>query len=190
MHWRSTIENYIRHIRDQALRRMQNIREIKVRGVLVPPEDYILYAFLHAQCSQNQSSSLSINRRLHLNVTSIELLGETHRYSLMPFGCELSIFNTRYHKATEARNTHAIYLGSAHYCRVLSQRCVNTKNSLVLIPSTDQILVSCDYKRMQTNPNLPLPVPTDRPRPDTPTQSSTPVGLSDPGASGQNSATR
>ena len=54
-----------------------------------------------------------------MNTTSIELLGETHRQNLLPFGCELSIFNTRHHRATEARNTRAIYLGPAHYCSVL-----------------------------------------------------------------------
>ena len=30
----------------------RNTRGIKVRGASVPPEDFILYAFLHAQCSQ------------------------------------------------------------------------------------------------------------------------------------------
>jgi hypothetical protein len=31
-HWRSIIENYIRHTRDQSLRRMQNLRGIMIRG--------------------------------------------------------------------------------------------------------------------------------------------------------------
>ena len=93
---------------------MQNIRGIKVRGASVPPEDYIIYAFLHTQCSQNQSSSSSIQRRLYVNTTSIELLGETHRLNLLPFSCELSIFNTRHHKVTETRNTRTIYLGPVH----------------------------------------------------------------------------
>ena len=123
-------------------------------------------------------------------MTSLELFGETRRQSLLPFGSELSIFKPRHHKATETRNTRAIYLGPAHYCPVLPQRCVNTKNSVVFITSTGQIMASCDFKRIQTKSNVPLPVPTDNPRPDAPTQSSTPVGLSDPRDSGQNSATR
>ena len=156
---------------------------------LVPPEDYPLYAFLHAQCSQNQSPSSSIQRRFHVNTTSIELLGETHRQDLLTFGCELSIFNTCHHKATEARNTRVIYLGPAHYCVVMPQRCVKTKNSLVPIPSTGQILTSCDFKRIQTEPNVPLPAPTDSSNPDAPISSSTPAGPYSPRASGQNGVT-
>ena len=115
-HWRSIIEKYIRHIRDRALQRMQNIRGIKVRGALVPPGDYILHELL-----------FEINRRLHLNVTPLELPGEAHMQSLLPFGCGLSIFNTRHHKAMEVINTCAIYLGTSHYFPVLPQRCVNTE---------------------------------------------------------------
>ena len=125
-----------------------------------------------------------------MNTTSIELLDETRRQNLLPFGCELSIFKTRHHKATEARDTRGIYMCPTHYCPVLPQRCVNTQNCLVLIPSTGQILASCDFKRIQANPNVLLPAPTGSPSPDAPTPSPTPAGLSNPRVSGQNSATR
>ena len=102
-------------------------------------------------------------------MTPLELLGETHRQNLQMFGCELSIFNTRHRKSLEARNTRAIYLGPAHYCPVLPQRCVNTKISLMLLTSSDQIMAPRDFKRIQTKPNVPLPKPTAHPRPDAPT---------------------